>query len=211
MPMMEPLRATEHRARAGISSRSLAPRILITGRPGAGKGTQGPRLARRLGVQYLSTGDLLRREIAMETALGIAVERLVGSGRLVPTGLILSMVSGNLHSDGYVLDGYPRTIAQADALFKEEGLVPDLAINLVVPNDIVRDRLAERGRGDDTGDAIRRRLAAYDAETLPMLARLGSRGLLRTVNGNDSAGAIEINIRRTVLESLRWRRSFHRM
>ncbi len=86
--------------------------MVLIGRPGAGKGTQGERLARRLGVRYVSTGHLLRHEIAMQSPLGTAVERLVGAGRLIPPGLIVTIVETNLDGGGYVLDGFPRTVMQ---------------------------------------------------------------------------------------------------
>ena len=123
--------------------RRSAARVVIAGRPGAGKGTQGTRLARRLGVRHLSTGDLLRDAIAIQSSLGRAVERLVRAGRLVPTGLIVAIVESNLDTGGYVLDGFPRTVVQAEALFERDAFAPNVTIEIVVPTHIA---LAPRGR-----------------------------------------------------------------
>ena len=144
-------------------ARRSAPRVVIAGSPGAGKGTQGTRLARRLGVQHLSTGDLLRDAIANQSSLGRAVERLVGAGRLVPSGLIVAIVESSLDTNGYVLDGFPRTVVQAEALLDRDVLVPNVAIEIVVPMNIALARLAARGRTDDDPRVARDRLTIYKA------------------------------------------------
>ena len=107
---------------------------------------QGVRLARRLGVQYISTGDLLRTEIAAGSALGSAVERLVAAGRLIPSGLITAIVESNLDGHGYVLDGFPRTVTQAEALFAQPALAPSIALEIVVSERVALGRL---GRAHD--------------------------------------------------------------
>ena len=175
-----------------------APRVVIAGRPGAGKGTQGARLARCLGAQYLSTGDLLRHEIAIESPLGSAVERIVAAGHLVPTGLIVAIVETNLVDGGYVLDGFPRTVAQAEALFEREALAPTIAIEIVVPPHIALARLTCRGRRDDDPDVARERLATYESETVPTLDWLDRRGILVRVDGQNSPGAVEENVVRAL-------------
>lgn len=175
-----------------------ARRVVVAGRPGAGKGTQGARLARRLGVQYLSIGDLLRHEIAIVSPLGSAVERLVGAGRLVPTGLIVAIVESNLVEGGYVLDGFPRTVEQAEALFNREALVPTFAIEIVVPAHIALARLVARGRRDDELTVADERLAIYETETVPTLDWLDRRGILMRVDGNDSPDAVEQHVSRAL-------------
>lgn len=159
------------------------PRIVFVGRPGSGKGTQGKRLAERLDVQYLSTGDLLRRHIASSTALGRAVARVVNSGGLIPTLLMVAIVEGCVDAGGYVLDGFPRTVDQASTILSHDCLAPSLAIELVVPPDVAMSRLASRGRVDDMAAVARQRLALYERETAPALDLLAERSLLRRVDG----------------------------
>lgn len=159
------------------------PRIVFVGRPGSGKGTQGKRLAERLDVQYLSTGDLLRRHIASSTALGRAVAGVVNSGGLIPTLLMVAIVEGCVDAGGYVLDGFPRTVDQASTILGHSDLAPSLAIELVVPPDVAMSRLASRGRVDDVAAVARQRLALYEQETAPALDLLAERSLLRRVDG----------------------------
>ena len=149
------------------------------------------RLARRLGVQYLSTGDLLRHEIAVESPLGSAVERLVAAGRLVPTGLIVAIVESNLVEGGYVLDGFPRTVAQAETLLERETLAPTGAIESVVPARLALARLVARGRRDDDPGVASDRLAIYETETVPALDWLERLGLLVHVDGGDPPDLVE--------------------
>ena len=158
-------------------------RIVFVGRPGSGKGTQGKRLAERLDVQYLSTGDLLRRHIASSTALGRAVARVVNSGGLIPTLLMVAIVEGCVDAGGYVLDGFPRTVDQASTILGHSYLAPSLAIELHVAPDLALTRLASRGRVDDAAAVARQRLALYEKETAPVLDLLAERSLLRRVDG----------------------------
>ena len=161
------------------------------------------RLARRLGVQYLSTGDLLRHEIAIESPLGSAVERLVAAGRLVPTGLIVAIVESNLVEGGYVLDGFPRTVAQAETLFDRETLAPTVAIEIVVPARIAMARLVARGRRDDDPGVASDRLAIYETETVPTLEWFGHLGLLVHVDGCDSPDLVEQHVLHALTRSCR--------
>jgi adenylate kinase len=176
-----------------------APRVVIAGCPGAGKGTQGVRLACRLGVQYLSTGDLLRDAIAIQSSLGRAVQRLVRAGRLVPSGLIVAIVESSLDTNGYVLDGFPRTVVQAEALFERGILVPNVAIEIVVPKDVALARLTARGRTDDDPGVARDRLIIYEAETLPALAVLDRHALLVRVDGDDLPHVVEQRVTQAFL------------
>jgi len=192
------MRATRSHER---NTGGLGPRVVVAGRPGAGKGTQGARLARCLDVQYLSTGDLLRHEIAIESPLGSAVERLVAAGRLVPTGLIVAIVETNLVDGGYVLDGFPRTVEQAEALFNRQALAPTLAIEIVVPAHIALARLTGRGRRDDDSTVASERLVIYETDTVPALDLLDRRGLLVRVDGNDSPDAVEQGVLRALVRA----------
>jgi adenylate kinase len=127
-----------------------AVRLIVLGRQGAGKGTQCLRLAARLGVRHVATGDLLRAEIMARTTLGLKIEAAVSKGHLVVDDLVLDVVIGRLssyeaRSSGYLLDGFPRTVAQAEALFDEVGpLAADLAVELHVPSEVALPRLAAR-------------------------------------------------------------------
>ena len=167
----------------------MSARLIVLGRQGAGKGTQCARLAAALGVPHVSTGDLFRREIALSTTLGRRIERYVGTGRLVPDDLVLDAVAATLgdadsRARGYLLDGFPRTLAQGQALFEVLGAnAADIAVELLVPVDVVMRRLAERGRDDDHPELIARRLALYEEEAAPLLVWLDSMGMLVTVDG----------------------------
>ena len=183
--------------------RRSAPRVVIAGCPGAGKGTQGARLACRLGVLHLSTGELLRDAIATGSSLGRAVERLVRAGRLVPTGLIVAIVEANLDTGGYVLDGFPRTVVQAEALFERDVLAPHVTIEIVVPLQVALARLTERGRMDDDPGVARDRLTAYEAETLPALALLHRHAPLLRVDGDDRPAVVEERVMQAFVRARR--------
>ncbi len=154
-----------------------APLVLVLfGAPGVGKGTQAQILAEKLGIAHLSTGDAFRTAIANQTAVGKQVQRYVESGALVPDELVSQIVAEELqkpqYRSGVVLDGFPRTIAQAQALEKilsDLGMSVTAVINLVVPEDVIIDRLVKRGRKDDRPDIIRHRLEVYHKETAPLL------------------------------------------
>ena len=131
--------------------------------PGGGKGTQGARLARELGVDHISSGDVLRQEVADDTALGHEVKAHMAAGRLAPDELVTRALVPALEGrDGYVLDGYPRTLSQA------QGLEFDAVVFLSVPDEEVERRLLARGREDDTPAAIEERLREYARDTKPL-------------------------------------------
>lgn len=165
-------------------------RIVFLGPPGAGKGTQAIRVAQRLGVPHLSTGDMLREAIGLDTELGREAARFMDQGRLVPTVLVQSLVDARVSQDdcchGYLLDGFPRTVEQAenlDRLLATRGAALEAVINLQVPEETLLDRLAGRGRHDDAVQVVRERLRQYDELTRPLAAYYRERGVLRDVNG----------------------------
>ncbi len=170
------------------------PRIFLVGRPGAGKGTQGARLAQRLDVQYVSTGDLLRKAIEARTPLGTAIEKVINSGNLLPAELIISLVESCIEGDSYVLDGFPRTVAQAVAITSQASNSPPIAIEIAIPTNVALDRLTHRGRSDDDITIARRRLVVYETETVPMLNYLQSCGLLHRIDGDAPADIVEQTI-----------------
>jgi adenylate kinase len=166
-------------------------RLLLIGAPGAGKGTQAVRLAERLGLTHISSGDLLRQHVTDGTALGTQVQKYVSRGDLVPDQLVLDMLRKPIlaasRSGGYVLDGFPRTVEQAEIAYRtarELGVAVQVAAHLDVPREELVRRLLARGRGaDDTQEVIEHRLEVYDERTRPMLDYYARRELLVTVNG----------------------------
>jgi adenylate kinase len=171
-------------------------RIVLLGAPGSGKGTQGPRLAGRMGVPYLSTGELLRREAAAGTDLGARVAPYLDQGELVPDDLTLDVVDLALAdasvAGGFVLDGFPRTLAQADRL----GEV-DVVLHLALSDDGARQRLADRdeGRADDADpEVIEHRLRVYHDQTAPLLDHYGRQGVLVTVGADRSPAEVALEL-----------------
>jgi adenylate kinase len=169
-------------------------RLLIIAPPGGGKGTQATRLAEHFGIEHISSGELLRREIASGTELGRRVQEYVELGDLVPDSvmgeLLLDRVVSAANRGGYILDGYPRTQQQAEAagvVGRDLGISIDAAVNLEVPDQEVLRRLRERagkeGRLDDTEETIRHRLDVYRTATRPMLDYYAERGVLLDIDG----------------------------
>jgi adenylate kinase len=168
-------------------------RLVLVGPPGAGKGTQAVRLAERLDVPHISTGDLFRANLSENTPLGLAAKQFMAAGELVSDEVTVGMVRDRLADDdaakGFILDGFPRTVAQADALsalLQAAGNELDAVVALEVPADVLVSRLLGRGRADDTEAVIRRRQEVYREETAPLLEHY--RDLLVTV---DAVGEVE--------------------
>ena len=148
----------------------------MLGPPGAGKGTQATRLAADLQVPQISTGDLFRNNIAAGTKLGLEAKQYLDAGDLVPAGLTNALVDDRLNeadvAGGFILDGFPRSVEQAEALrdmLKRRNLELDAVLELRVPEDELVERLKSRGRADDTEDVIRNRMKVYRDETAPLL------------------------------------------
>ena len=166
-------------------------RLVILGRQGSGKGTQCLRLSESYGTIHISTGDILRAAVATQTELGKKAKLIMDAGDLVPDEVINGIVAERIEmkdvlESGFILDGYPRTSAQAQALEGEllsKGLSLDLAINLEVPVDEVTQRMLDRSRADDTEEAIIRRLEIYENETAPLLRWFEERNNLVVVDG----------------------------
>ena len=170
-------------------------RLLFLGPPGAGKGTQAERVAQRLGIPHISTGEMFRRHVSSGTDLGRRVKALMEAGEYVPDEITGQMLAGRLtDSDcagGFILDGFPRTLPQAellDRLLAEDPL--DRVVSLEVDSQVLLERMLARGRADDTPDTIRRRLEVYETQTAPLLEFYGRRGIVSTVEG--SGGIPEI-------------------
>jgi adenylate kinase len=180
-------------------------RVLLVAPPGAGKGTQGTRIAERYGVPHLSTGDMLRREVAERTLIGLEAQSFMDSGDLVPdrivTGLIAGRITGDDAPDGFVLDGFPRTIPQAEAAYewaKTRDKTFDAVIALEVPEDELVKRLLERGRQsgryDDTEDTIRTRLQVYAKSTEPLKDYYRGREILLEIDGTGTIDEVAARI-----------------
>jgi adenylate kinase len=163
-------------------------RLVLVGPPGAGKGTQATALSEKLGIPHISTGDLFRKNIAEETELGREVKHILDSGGLVPDEITNQMLIERLHQadteDGFLLDGFPRNIGQAEVLAKvlaESDQKLNAVVQIEVSEDVLVQRLLVRGRSDDNEGVIRHRLHVYQSETAPLLDYY--RDLLVTVDG----------------------------
>jgi adenylate kinase len=178
-------------------------RLVLVGPPGAGKGTQAAAIADKLSVPHISTGDIFRANVGQGTPLGQEAKRYMDSGKLVPDEVTNAMVADRLSqsdaAEGFLLDGYPRNLEQADVLAEflaASGTALDVVVEIVVEGELVVQRLLQRGQGrvDDTEDVIRRRLEIYEAETAPLIGYYRERGLLRTVDGVGSVDDVTARI-----------------
>ncbi len=186
-------------------------RMVILGRQGSGKGTQSLRICEAYGCIHVSTGDMLREAVAQGTELGRQASQIMEAGGLVSDEIINGIVAERFsHRDiverGVLLDGFPRTVEQANALeriLSGLGHVLNIAMNLDVPIEIVTKRMLDRRRQDDTPEAIRRRLDLYEKETAPLLDWFSSRDLLCTVDGVGSEDEVFARIDAAVSVNLR--------
>ncbi len=155
-------------------------RLVLLGPPGAGKGTQAVILAEKLGIPHISTGDLFRANIGEGTPLGVEAKGYIDAGKLVPTDVTARMVKARLEEEdaagGFLLDGFPRTVEQAeilDGFLKEFNTALDGVVNYQVSEDVVVERMLARGRADDNEETIRTRLQVYRDETAPLIDHYG--------------------------------------
>jgi adenylate kinase len=169
-------------------------RLLLIGAPGSGKGTQAERLADRFGITHISSGDLLREHVRNETPIGLTIKQYVDAGDLVPDSVVMDMlykpVIAATEQGGYVLDGFPRTVEQAEAAYDVAhrlGAEVKASIHLDVPNDELVRRLLARSRGSEDSQAvIEHRIEVYRQKTVPLLEYYAQREWLFTVDGSQS-------------------------
>lgn len=184
-------------------------RFIFLGPPGAGKGTQAKTLAEYWSIPHISTGDILRQALKEQTPLGVQAQGYMNRGELVPDDLVQDMVKERLSQDdtksGWILDGFPRTVKQAtflSALLQELNQSQQKVVSLDVPDDVVVDRLLERGRKqgrkDDTEEVIRRRLEVYRSDTAPLIDYYQQRQMLVVVNGNQSEEKVTADLKTVV-------------
>jgi adenylate kinase len=175
-------------------------RIILLGPPGAGKGTQSTRIVERFGIPQLSTGDMLRAAVAAETPVGLQAKAIMESGGLVPNEVVVGIVADRIEEpdarNGFILDGFPRTVEQAaalDQMLEEKKLKLDTVVELAVDEDALVGRIAKRAsetaargepvRKDDTPEVFKTRLEAYRTQTAPLSAYYASLGMLETLDG----------------------------
>ena len=169
-------------------------RILLIGPPGAGKGTQAALLAKHFGIPAISTGDIFRENVRNETPLGLEAKAFMDRGEYVPDSLTNALVRDRLNQpdavDGFLLDGYPRTIDQVeelDDILDETNKKLDVVVQLTADSEELLRRLSgraeEQGRSDDTPEVIKRRLGVYEEQTAPLIDIYASRSLVAKVNG----------------------------
>mgnify|MGYP000848528655 FL=1 len=171
--------------------------IILLGAPGSGKGTQAAFLIEKHGLTHLSTGDMLRAEIAAGSDLGKQAKAIMENGQLVSDDIVIAMIAARLSEKGALFDGFPRTIAQAEALDKllaGRGSQIDAVIELQVGNEEIVQRMLARGRSDDNEATIRQRLAVFEAQTKPLINYYQKQGKLRSIDGSGELAAISARI-----------------
>lgn len=175
-------------------------KLILLGPPGAGKGTQAESLAKRRGLIQLSTGDMLRAAVKAGTEIGRKAEAIMKSGGLVPDEVVIGIIADRIGepdcANGFILDGFPRTLKQAaalDELLDSKGTILDLVIELKVDDNALLSRIEKRAsdtiaaggtpRADDNAEALKTRLLAYYRETSPLIGYYFAQGKLRTIDG----------------------------
>jgi len=175
-------------------------RLILLGPPGAGKGTQAERMVATHGIVQLSTGDMLRAAVAAGTPVGLKAKDIMERGDLVSDEIVVAIVSDRIEEPdcarGFILDGFPRTVAQAealDAMLADKAMTLDVVLELSVDEGVLLARIEKRAqetaggpRADDNAEALHKRLEVYRAQTAPLVDYYSNKGLLKTVDGMQS-------------------------
>ncbi|ACK64336.1 adenylate kinase [Rippkaea orientalis PCC 8801] len=179
--------------------------LIFLGPPGSGKGTQAELLSKQLQIPHISTGEMLRQAIAQQSDLGQKAQIYVDRGDLVPDELLLDLIRERLgrsdSQNGWILDGFPRNVAQAtflEELLAELSQFSDQAINLDVPDELLIERLLLRGRKDDNEVTIRHRLEVYREQTKPVIDYYQGRGRLCSIDGSPSPEVVTASLKQIV-------------
>ena len=179
--------------------------IVFFGPPGAGKGTQAQKLIGDLGIPQISTGEILRSAVSSGSPLGRLAGPLMLAGKLVPDEVVVGIVEERIrHVDcakGFLLDGFPRTIPQAqalDAMLARNGTKVDHVVALEVPDSVIHERMKGRGRNDDTPETVQKRLDEFRTQTSPLKQFYAQHQLLRVVNGVGELDEIYASVKRAV-------------
>ncbi|WP_245951329.1 adenylate kinase [Phytoactinopolyspora halophila] len=189
-------------------------RLLIMGPPGAGKGTQAQLVAEHFGIPAISTGDIFRANVSNGTSLGVEAKRYMDAGEYVPDEITNNMLRDRLSepdaADGFLLDGYPRTLSQVDFLdsvLAEQGAELDYVVELVVDENEIVSRLlkraAEEGRTDDSEEVVRNRMRVYNEQTAPLTALYAERGLLVRVDGMGRVEEVAARVENAIVTASR--------
>ena len=191
-------------------------RLILLGPPGAGKGTQAQRIVDDYSIVQLSTGDMLRAAVAAETPIGLQAKEIMARGDLVTDSVVIQIVSDRIDepdcANGFILDGFPRTVAQAEALetlLDEKDMALDTTVELAVDETALLARIEKRAseteggaRADDNAEALKKRLDVYREQTAPLIAFYKQKGLLKTVDGMQSIDEVTGAIK-NILESVK--------
>lgn len=172
-------------------------RLVLVGPPGAGKGTQAEFISAHFSIPHISTGDIFRANLSANTPLGLEAKGYMDKGDLVPDSLTTAMVKDRLQqgdvSNGFLLDGFPRTTGQAealDAILREINSPLDVVLEMQADEDEIVGRLLARGRSDDSEEVIRHRLKVYAEQTAPIISYYKNAGTLRSINGLGSVAEV---------------------
>ena len=187
-------------------------KLIFLGPPGAGKGTQAAHIERAYKIPQLSTGDMLRAAVAAQSPIGLQAKDIMARGDLVPDEIVLDIIAERIEADdckmGFILDGFPRNISQAEALDKmlqQKRLKLDAVIELAVDSKMLIERILERAsatpenpREDDTESALQHRLQVYEAQTAPVVNFYAQQGILKTLDGMQDVQAVRAQIKKTL-------------
>ena len=187
-------------------------KLIFLGPPGAGKGTQAANIEQAYKIPQLSTGDMLRTAVAAKSTIGLQAKDIMARGDLVPDEIVLGIIAERIEADdckmGFILDGFPRNVRQAealDAMLKQKGLTLDAVIELAVDPKMLIERILKRAaespenpREDDTEEALQHRLQVYEAQTAPVVNFYAQQGVLKTLDGMQEVDVVTTQIKETL-------------